>query len=292
MTMFPAKAMPISISHLAAGTPWWIYALVIGALALHIGGGLTGITSGYGAVTVRKGERLHRQLGKVFVAAMLVMATMGAALSVLIQQRGNIAGGVLAGYLVATAYMTVKRPEGAIGGLEKYAALVPALVSALFLFWGIEAVQHGGKLEGYRSPFYFSFAGIAALFTLMDLRVIVKGGLSGVARISRHLWRMCFGLFFATGSFFLGQQKIMPAWMHGSPMLWVLGLAPLGFMIFWLIRVRVGRTFKRPAAADAIKHLYLRHRPLYAGRPNLFRENRSPESRCFERPGDDDVYFI
>jgi hypothetical protein len=248
--MFAAKAMPISISHLTAGTHWWIYAIVIGALALHIGGGLTGIVTGYGAVTVRKGEHLHRQLGKVFVVAMLIMATMGAALSVFIQQRGNIAGGVLAGYLVATAYMTVKRPEGTLGSFEKFAALVPAIVSALFLYWGAEAAQSGGKLEGHGSPFYFSFAGIACLFALMDLRVIAKGGLSGVARISRHLWRMCFGLFFAAASFFLGQQKIMPVWMHGSPVLWVLGLSPLGFMIFWLIRVRIGRTFKRTALAQ------------------------------------------
>jgi hypothetical protein len=49
---------------------------------------------------------------------------------------------------------------------------------------------------------------------------------------------MCAGLFFAAASFFLGQQKVMPQFMHGSPVLWVLGLAPLGFMIFWLIRVR------------------------------------------------------
>ena len=29
-------------------------------------------------------------------------------------------------------------------------------------------------------------------------------------RIARHLWRMCFAFFIATGSFFLGQQDILP----------------------------------------------------------------------------------
>ena len=47
-----------------------------------------------------------------------------------------------------------------------------------------------------------------------------------------------FALFFAAGSFFIGQQKVMPLWMQGSPVLYVLGLAPLAFLIFWLIRVR------------------------------------------------------
>ena len=248
--MFPSSATPVSWSHIAAGSPWWIYAIVVGALALHIGGCMVGIVTGYGAVTVRKGEHLHRRLGRIFVVAMLIMATMGAALSIFISQRGNIAGGILAGYLVATGYMTVKRPDGTIGGFEKFAALVPLTVSALFLFWGIEAAQNGGKLEGYGSVFYFVFAGVSGLFALIDLRTIVRGGVSGVSRISRHLWRMCFGLFFAAASFFLGQQKVMPVWMHGSPVLWVLGLAPLGFMIFWLIRVRIGRAFRQPAPAS------------------------------------------
>jgi hypothetical protein len=62
---------------------------------------------------------------------------------------------------------------------------------------------------------------------------------------------MCFAFFFAAGSFFLGQQKVMPAFMHGSPILWALGLAPLGFMIFWLIRIRFSNRMirRQPAVA-------------------------------------------
>ena len=49
----------------------------------------------------------------------------------------------------------------------------------------------------------------------------------------------------ASASFFLGQQKVMPLWMHGSPVLTVLGTAPLGFLIFWLIRVRFTNAYIR-----------------------------------------------
>ena len=80
-----------------------------------------------------------------------------------------------------------------------------------------------------------------------DLRMIVRGGISGTARIARHLWRMCFALFFATGSFFLGQQKVMPAFMHGSPILVVLGIAPLVLMFYWLRRVRSSSGYPTPA---------------------------------------------
>ena len=238
MTAAPHSAMPINIGHLPAGTPWWIYAVVIAGLALHIGGGSIAILSGYTAVLVRKGGPLHLRFGKIFVVAMLVMAAFGTVLSIPINQPGNIGGGILSAYLVLTGWMTMKQKPAIVGRFEKLAALVPLGVSALFLLWGVQATLNGGNLNGYGSPLYYTLSGFAALFALIDLRMILKGGVPGVQRIARHLWRMCAGLFFAAASFFLGQQKVMPQFMHGSPVLWVLGLAPLGFMIFWQIRVR------------------------------------------------------
>jgi hypothetical protein len=55
---------------------------------------------------------------------------------------------------------------------------------------------------------------------------------------------MCLSLFIASGSFFLGQQRIMPEWIRGSPILLICALAPLAVMIFWLLWVRVPRRFK------------------------------------------------
>jgi hypothetical protein len=242
--------MPLNIAHLAAGTPWWMNAIVIAGLALHIGGGSIAILSGYGAVSVRKGSPLHLRFGKVFVVAMLVMAAFGTVLSIPIRQPGNIGGGILAAYLVLTGWMTVRQEPGTIGWFEKTAALVPLSVSALFLLWGVRSTMNGGHLYGYGSPLYYTFSLFAGLFALVDLRMVWRGGVSGAARIARHLWRMCVGLFFAAGSFFLGQQKVMPQFMHGSPVLWVLALAPLGFMIFWLIRVRRGHRFRPQLAAS------------------------------------------
>jgi hypothetical protein len=249
MTAATHSAMPLSISHLAAGTPWWIYAAVIAGLALHIGGGSIAILSGYGAVTARKGSLLHLRLGKVFVISMLIMAGFGTLLSIPIRQPGNVGGGILAAYLVLTGWMTIKQKPATVGSLEKAAALVPLSVSALFLLWGVQSTMNGGALYGYRSPLYYTFSIFAALFALIDFRMILKGGVSGVPRIARHLWRMCVGLFFAAASFFLGQQKVMPTFMHGSPLLLILGLAPLGFMVFWLIRIgllsQIGGTYPR-----------------------------------------------
>ncbi|MBV9694706.1 MAG: hypothetical protein JO261_13495, partial [Alphaproteobacteria bacterium] len=163
-------------------------------------------------------------------------------------QIPNVAGGALGSYLVLSGYLTVKRKEGTIGLFERVSFLIPLALGALFVFWGATAVNSPThSFDGYGPPLFFIFAAISALLAALDIRVLIRGGLTGAARISRHLWRMCGAFFFASGSFFLGQQKVMPVWMHGSPVLLVLAFAPLAFLVFWLIRVRIGRRFKAPA---------------------------------------------
>lgn len=240
---------PQSITQLPPGTPWWILAVVVAALALHIGGGSLGILSGYTAVFVRKGGNLHRISGTVFFASMLAMGTMGLALSIWIRQFGNIAGGALATYLVLTAWLTVKRKAGTIGRSEVALCAAASATAILLLYWGaLAATNPKGTFQHYGASLYFVFGSFATLFAALDLKVILRGGVSGIARIARHLWRMCFALFFAAASFFLGQQKVMPAFMHGSPLLFIPALAPLALMLFWLVRVHYRKWFEASAS--------------------------------------------
>jgi hypothetical protein len=50
---------------------------------------------------------------------------------------------------------------------------------------------------------------------------------------------MCFALFIATGSFFLGQMKFIPEPVRIVPLLLVLAFAPIPFLGYWMWRVRV-----------------------------------------------------
>jgi uncharacterized membrane protein len=218
-------------------------------LAFHIGGGSIAILSGAAAITVAKGEHLHRLFGTIFVAAMLTMATAAVCLATLIGQRGNILAGSFAFYFVVSAWMTVRRKDGVVGRYETFALLVPLAIAAVAFTFGLWAAASPKGLDGYGPVLYFVFAGLAALAGALDLRVVLRGGLSGVQRIARHLWRMSFAFFIAAGSFFIGQQKVMPAFMHGSRILLALGLAPLALMVFWLIRVRIGTRFKSQEVA-------------------------------------------
>ena len=55
---------------------------------------------------------------------------------------------------------------------------------------------------------------------------------------------MCYGLFIATGSFFLGQPQVFPEPLRNGPVLITLALAPLLVLLYWLWRVRIRRTFR------------------------------------------------
>src|SRR6266404_5183304 len=82
---------------------------------------------------------------------------------------------------------------------------------------------------------------VVLLAAACDVRMLVRGGVFGRQRVARHLWRMCFGLFIATGSF-LGQKRVFP--LLGGPKIMFLAVLPLLLIIFWLIRVRFNNAYK------------------------------------------------
>jgi hypothetical protein len=69
----------------------------------------------------------------------------------------------------------------------------------------------------------------------------------GPARVRRHLWRMCFAMFIATGSFFLGQANVLPEPLRVRPVRTLLAYLPLMLMFFYLWRYRDRR--RRAVAA-------------------------------------------
>lgn len=215
------------------------------ALVLHIGGGAVGLVAGAAAMAARKGGAIHRLLGKVFLGAMLVSMTIGAVVSPMIGQPANAMGGVLAIYLVLTAWLAIRRPPGQVGRAD-WALLAAPLAAALVdtAFGWVASHRPHGELDGVPYQAGYILAAMALLAAGLDVRVILRGGVSGVARLARHLWRMSTALAFASASLFIGQPKVFPPGLRGSPLLIALGVAPLVLMVFWLVRVRTGRLGK------------------------------------------------
>ena len=238
----------MTVLPLAEDALWWVETGAMAILSLHILAGTVALLSGAAALAVRKGSRLHRRTGNLFVVSMVVMAAIGAAVSPFLLTAGgerkwfDAAAGMLALYLVVTAWLTVWRKAGTVAGYETAAAAGAVGTAALTALFGMHAAQSAsGTYGGYGASDYYVFAGVFALAAAADLRMILRGGSSGVGRIMRHLWRMCAALFIAAGAFFFGQQRVMPEFMQGSPLLAVPPFATLGLMVFWLLRVRLAK---------------------------------------------------
>ena len=215
-------------------------------LALHICSGTVGLLSGAVAASFRKGSRRHAIAGKVFVISMLSLGTSAMYLAVMKREVGNFVGGILTIYLVTTAWLTARRRDGETSIFDWAAILIPLGVGASSLTLGFQKLSNPAAFhDGVPVGMNFFMGTVVLLMAAGDVRMILRG-LSGTQRIARHLWRMCFGLFFATGSIFIARPHLFPAWMSTTHLLLFLGVLPPFLMIFWLIRVRFSNRFRGP----------------------------------------------
>ena len=142
-------------------------------------------------------------------------------------------------YFVITALRTVRRGSRPNLLVDGGLLLVALAVGALSLLPALQAVTGGGgRVQG--GPAVASLVNAILLFAgaAGDARVLRYGPLTGHRRLARHLWRMCFATFSATGSFFLGQADVIPEPLRIMPALYVLAFLPLGFLFYYLWRVR------------------------------------------------------
>lgn len=217
----------------------------------HITAGLLTLTCGLLAMTFSKGSRPHRIAGHVFFVSMLVLASTGVVLSLITAPNmGTIMGAATALYMVGTAWATVIRQPGHTGLFEILAGLAGLGIGAAATAFGVLAVNNpNGRFYDYPPLMYFIFAGVVLSATALDRRMIVRGGVTGAARTSRHLSRMSLAFFMATASFFFGQPKFVPTVMRETGLYIVAGWLPLGLMIYWLARIRVWPAIQRTWAS-------------------------------------------
>ena len=227
-------------------------------LLIHICAGTLGLLSGTAAMCFRKGSPRHVLAGRIFVVSMLTMAVAAVYLAVVRHQSNNIGGGILTFYLVGTAWLTARRKDGETSRYDWIVLLIPLTLGILTWLNGVKVVRSGASSQdGVPVGMIFFMCSIMLLAAAGDIRMLVRGGVFGAKRIARHLWRMCFGLFIASGSFFLGPSnrplRLLSAVRVGrymSPVFFSMGLymiltmLPLVLLIFWLVRVRLAKQYK------------------------------------------------
>src|SRR6266568_7621414 len=110
-------------------------------LVLHICAGILGLLSGTAAISFRKGSRQHVLAGNIFVVSMMGMSTAGACLALMKHQMNNVFGGVLAFYLVTTAWATARRRDGKTSSFDWGALLVALAVGTAIVSYGVQAAK-------------------------------------------------------------------------------------------------------------------------------------------------------
>jgi hypothetical protein len=231
-------------------------------LFLHICGGTLGLLSGAAALSLRKGSRPHVFVGRVFVASMLVMAAGAAWLGVIKHQPNNVGGGIFTFYLILTAWITARHADGENSKLDWAAMLIPLTLGTLTWINGVSVVRSGATSQaGVPVGMIFFIGSVQLIAAAGDVRMLMQRGVLGAKRIRRHLWRMCFGLFTASGSFFLGPSnrplrllsavgigQHLPRALFSMDVYLVLTILPLVLLVFWLIRVRFSNVYKNIAS--------------------------------------------
>ncbi len=210
--------------------------------SLHLIVGATTVAAGAGALVFRKGSLLHRTAGNMFFVAMLVLCASGLYMSITRSIIFTFFLAMLSLYLVLTGWVTALRKDGEIGRFEKTAFLAILLNSAALTALGCVA-SFGWWNVGDEVPpsAFFVLAGLAALFGVFDFHTIIRRGLNRKQRIIRHLWRMCFSMFIATGIFFLGNNDLLPDALRTPLFLITPVFAVLLAMIFWIVRIQITR---------------------------------------------------
>jgi uncharacterized membrane protein len=222
-------------------------------LSIHVAAGGLAIVLGAIALIVKKGGTRHRRSGRLFVYAMLVMGSSASILALL--RHGisdvNLMAAFLTLYFVSTAWITVRPPSPWTRRIN-VAALTFAVALALAAIAGGVKAFNSPRLSPGGVPFRtigvmsFILATVLLLAAIGDLRVVVRRGLPrGGQRLRRHLWRMCFALFIAAGSFFSIRARvarILPEPFTTGPMRALPILLLFGAMFYWLWRVRDSRS--------------------------------------------------
>jgi uncharacterized membrane protein len=213
-------------------------------LYFHIGGGIIGLLAGALAIASRKGGTTHRSVGNVFFVSMLVTYLIGAGVAPFLTegQRTNFVAGILALYLLISGWRTATRQGNKAGPAEMFGFVIALAVTALgLLFMHMAANSPNGTVDGSPPQAFLVFVVAGSVAAVGELNVLLRRGISGAARVARHLWRMCFSLFIASGSLFLGQPQVFPDWFKATPLPFAFALAPLVAMAIWLTLVRCRR---------------------------------------------------
>lgn len=162
------------------------------------------------AFTASKGSRLHILGGRIFVGTMIILCISGLWMSVSRNILFTVFLSLVSLHAVISGWATVA--TGYLNDIITRWSWLFALIMTIGALWGafLAASVPGGQLNDLPAGAFFFIASVAAFLFILDVNYLRLKSRSDMHRIARHLWRMGFAAFLATGIFFFGNNHVLP----------------------------------------------------------------------------------
>ena len=190
-------------------------------LAIHIMGGLLGLSTGIWIMIGKKGNKRHRKLGKVFSVAMMATGLSSLVLSVLHPSQFMFMVGVFTVYMVGTGnrYLKLK-----LLNKHQKPKMIDWILSGIMLLSGLLFLLLGIRNLMYSNYFGFVFL----LFGFLGLQYVRNDyrNYQGKAKalnywLSEHIQRMTGAFIASSTAFLVVNAKYLPEFIP--------------IMVYWLL---------------------------------------------------------
>jgi len=196
-------------------------------IIIHASLGGIGLTTGIVSMASKKGRKLHKSAGKVFVYAMLASAILSIPVCFMPGHENMF----LFAIAVFTIYLVLSGQRALLyklNNLKNIKTWKDWLISGVMCVFGLALVTEGTlKLLYPKEPsiLFLFFGGVSLFLSIQDFRFFVQKDKPAAEFISRHIGQMS-GAFTASFTAFLTAGLDLSHWL-----VWVL---PAVFITFWI----------------------------------------------------------
>lgn len=209
---------------------------------VHFWIGCLAIAAGFTAFVARKGEAVHRAAGAVFVVTTLLLSASGLWLSLARDILFTVFLSAIAFHAVVTGWAAAAL-EKPVGWLATKASPVLSGAVVLGAAYGgaLAAAAPGGMLNDLPPGAFYTVAGTGFILFVYDIVFALAKDPAQQRRLTRHLWRMGFSFFLATGVFFFGNNHVLPEMLRIPAFLSAPVLAVILWTLFYAFRTRFSK---------------------------------------------------
>jgi uncharacterized membrane protein len=209
---------------------------------LHFWIGCGAIIAGFTAFASRKGEGVHRTAGTLFVVTMGLLAISGLWLSLARDILFTVFLSAISFHALITGWAAAKSRFVLCRWISRLAPISSGLIGLGAVAGGmIAGASPDGLLNDLPPAAFYLLAFVSAVLCGLDIFYALMPAPPLRVRLTRHVWRMGFSFFLATGIFFFGNNHVLPEVLRSPWFLALPVLAVVVWTLFHAVRNRFGR---------------------------------------------------